>query len=127
MNNRQQTPLEKLLADKARLQEECKAQETKLNETLCYFQENAGSLLISGLSSLLFPPNKSTNKTKETNQSVSKDAIPPVSFGLSDYISIAKGLLPVAWEIIQPIMLSWGIKKARKMITSLFRSKKSEI
>lgn len=52
MNNRQ-TPLEKLISDKERIQRQCKRQEQKLNEDFSYIQENAGSLLLSGLSSLL--------------------------------------------------------------------------
>ena len=68
MNNRQQTPLERLLADKIRLQEECRVQEQKLNNTLSYFQENAGSLLISGFSNLLFPTSKNKNKAKDTKR-----------------------------------------------------------
>ena len=49
MNN-QQTPLEKLISDKERIQRQCKRQEQKLNEDFSYIQENAGSLLLSGLS-----------------------------------------------------------------------------
>ena len=64
MNN-QQTPLEKLISDKERIQRQCKRQEQKLNEDFSYIQENAGSLLLSGLSSLLFPSNKSTTKTND--------------------------------------------------------------
>lgn len=44
MNN-QQTPLEKLISDKERIQRQCKRQEQKLNEDFSYIQENAGSLL----------------------------------------------------------------------------------
>ena len=127
MNNRQQTPLEKLLADKIRLQEECRVQEQKLNNTLSYFQENAGSLLISGFSNLLFPTSKNKNKakdTKEITQKESKIAGQSVSLNLNDYLSIAKSLLPVAWEIAQPIIINWGIRKTKKMITSIFQRKK---
>ena len=42
MNNRQ-TPLEKLISDKERIQRQCKRQEQKLNEDFSYIQENAGS------------------------------------------------------------------------------------
>lgn len=127
MNNRQQTPLEKLLADKVRLQEECRVQEKKLNGTLSYFQENAGSLLISGFSNLLFPTNKNKNKTKDTKETTESDAKiagQSASLNLNDYLSIAKSLIPVAWEIAQPIIINWGIRKTRKMITSLFQRKK---
>ena len=39
MNNRQ-TPLEKLISDKERIQRQCKRQEQKLNEDFSYIQEN---------------------------------------------------------------------------------------
>ena len=44
-NKQQQTPLEKLISDRQRLQEQCAVQEQKLNEHFTYIQENAGSLL----------------------------------------------------------------------------------
>ena len=77
MNN-QQTPLEKLISDKERIQRQCKRQEQKLNEDFSYIQENAGSLLLSGLSSLLFPSNKSTTKTNDKNTA-------PVTAGCAKY------------------------------------------
>ena len=55
------TPLEKLQANKQRLQTACDEQEKKINATFSYIQENAGSLLLSGVSSLLFP-SKPSNK-----------------------------------------------------------------
>ena len=61
MNHPQQTPLEKLLADKQRIQQACLEQENKINKTFTYIQENAGSLLLSGLSSLLFPAKPESN------------------------------------------------------------------
>lgn len=45
MNNRQ-TPLEKLISDKERIQRQCKRQEQKLNEDFSYIQENAGSFIV---------------------------------------------------------------------------------
>lgn len=50
--NKQQTPLEKLISDKNRLQERC-TQEQKLNADFTYIQENAASLLVSGFSALV--------------------------------------------------------------------------
>ena len=90
MNN-QQTPLEKLISDKERIQRQCKRQEQKLNEDFSYIQENAGSLLLSGLSSLLFPSNKSTTKTNDKNTAPVTAGQPSIALGISDYLSIAKG------------------------------------
>ena len=92
MNN-QQTPLEKLISDKERIQRQCKRQEQKLNEDFSYIQENAGSLLLSGLSSLLFPSNKSTTKTNDKNTAPVTAGQPSIALGISDYLSIAKGMI----------------------------------
>ena len=80
MNN-QQTPLEKLISDKERIQRQCKRQEQKLNEDFSYIQENAGSLLLSGLSSLLFPSNKSTTKTNDKNTAPVTAGQPSIALG----------------------------------------------
>lgn len=126
MNHPQQTPLEKLLADKQRIQQACLEQENKINKTFTYIQENAGSLLLSGLSSLLFPAKP--DKKGETAQGIVASATPATTspLGLSDYLSVGKALVPLAWEIIQPLVVSWGIRTIRKKITNLFSpSKKS--
>lgn len=125
----QQTPLEILQAEKVSLEKACQIQEQKINESFSYLQKNAGSVLLSGLSSLLFPGSKSSKgKTNETASSAETkpqpSATPSVSIGLSDYLLIAKNLMPVAWEIAQPFVMSWGIKKAKQMLARLFSSKK---
>ena len=117
MNNRQ-TPLEKLISDKERIQRQCKRQEQKLNEDFSYIQENAGSLLLSGLSSLLFPSNKSTTKTNDKNTAPVTAGQPSIALGISDYLSIAKGMIP------QPFIMTWGIKKAKKWFSNLLFKKK---
>ncbi len=128
MSDNRQTPLEKLISDKKRVTEQSKRQEQKLNEDFSYIQENAGSLLLSGLSSLLFP---STRTSKKADKISDKNATPtqagtqPATFGLSDYFSIAKGLMPIAWDIAQPLVMTWGIKKLRKwFLEFLFKKKK---
>jgi len=118
MNNRQ-TPLEKLISDKERIQRQCKRQEQKLNEDFSYIQENAGSLLLSGLSSLLFPSNKSTTKTNDKNTAPVTAGQPSIALGISDYLSIAKGMIPIAWDLAQPFIMTWGIKKAKKWFSNL--------
>lgn len=85
MNNRQ-TPLEKLISDKERIQRQCKRQEQKLNEDFSYIQENAGSLLLSGLSSLLFPSNKSTTKTNDKNTAPVTAGQPSIALDLRLFI-----------------------------------------
>ena len=124
MNN-PQTPLEKLISDKQKVLAQCKLQEQKLNEDFSYIQENAGSLLISGLSSILFPGSKHAEKGKGSDKTVSATAEAPAVLSISDYFSIAKGMIPLAWEVIQPIIMTWGINKAKNwFINHLFKKKK---
>lgn len=124
MNN-PQTPLEKLISDKQRVQEECRLKEQKLNNEFAYIQENAGSLLISGVSALLFPGTKTKNKPADTRQPAIATDTSSVSLGLTDYLSVAQGLLPLAWDMVRPFLVTWGIRKAQTWITGkLFRKKK---
>lgn len=95
-----------------------------MNEDFSYIQENAGSLLLSGLSSLLFPGNKPTTKTDDKNTVPVAAGQPPIALGFSDYLSIAKGMIPIAWDIAQPLIMTWGIRKARKWFSNLLFKKK---
>lgn len=127
MTSNQQTPLEKLQMEKLRLTKACETQEHKLNEHFTYIQENAGSLLLSGLSSILFSssPNKGKGKSQDSSATDNKESVAtPINIGIGDYFSIAKGLAPLLWDIAQPIVASWGIKQVRKWITNkLFKKK----
>lgn len=123
MNN-QQTPLEKLISDKERIRRQCKQQEQKLSDSFSYIHENAGSLLLSGLSSLLFPGSKSTTKENENKIVPKADGHPSIALGISDFLSIAKGLVPIAWDFALPFITTWGFKKAKKWLSNLFFKKK---
>ena len=115
MNNPQPTPLEKLISDRRRIQQECTIQE----------QENAGTLLLSGVSALLFPNTKTKSKGTESNQPVHTSEVPSMSLGFADYLSVAQGLLPVAWDVARPLLTAWGIQKVQAwIIKKLFKKKK---
>lgn len=128
-SNPQKSPLEKLLIEKQRIETACKEKEEKLNETFSYMQANAGTLLLSAFSSVLFPTKK---KSKEEDK---KEGGKSINFSeetskmqLSDYFSIGKSLLPIAWEVVQPIMVGWGIKLIRKKLTRLlFHEDKAKV
>ena len=110
------TPLERLLHEKQRVTEECELRKIKLNADCAYIQANAGSLLLSGLSALLFPGgNKKQAAKSSANQTAA--AAPVMPWGWGD-------LLAVAWEVAQPIIMTWGIKKVRKWFSRLLFSKK---
>lgn len=120
--NKPLTPLEKLISDKARIRRECAIQEQMLSDDFSYIQENAGNLLISGFTTLLFPNSKS-KKTESTEAVASPMQVLP-SLGISDYLNMAQGVLPLAWDVAKPFLLTWGIKKAQRWITHLFTKKK---
>ena len=84
MTSNQQTPLEKLQMEKLRLTKACETQEHKLNEHFAYIQENAGSLLLSGLSSILFSssPNKGKGKSQDSSATDNKESVAtPINIG----------------------------------------------
>ena len=122
IQNKPLTPLEKLISDKERIRKQCVIQEQKLNDDFSYIQENAGSLLISGFTTLLFPNSKS--KKTESTETATTASQPVTPIGFSDYLSIAQGLLPVAWDVIRPFLLTWGIRKAQSWFTNLLFKKK---
>ena len=122
--NKLQTPLEKLISDKEHIRKQCVIQEQKLNDDLFYIQENAGSLLISGFTTLLFP-NTKTKKTESTDPSASatSPAQAAIPIGFSDYLSIAQGLLPLL-GCSKTTLAYLGIRKAQKCYRPLFKKKK---
>ena len=125
MNNPQPTPLEKLISDRRRIQQECAMQEQQLNADFSYIQENAGSLLLSGVSALLFPKTKSKTNETEHKQPTQVPEVPSVSLNFADYLSVAQGLLPVAWDVARPLLTAWGIQKVQTwIIKKLFKKKK---
>ena len=122
IQNKPLTPLEKLISDKERIRKQCVIQEQKLNDDFSYIQENAGSLLISGFTTLLFTNTKS--KKTESTETATTASQPVTPIGFSDYLSIAQGLLPVAWDVVRPFLLTWGIRKAQSWFTNLLFKKK---
>ena len=123
------TPIEQLISDKIDLEKRCRTQEKKLNNDFTYIQNNATSLLLSGVSTLFFPSPKTTKNAtgKQTviSSGAESDNTTKSPLSVSDYFTIAKSLLPVAWEIVQPMIIAWGVKKAKLYILGLFTSKKS--
>ena len=131
-NNKPLTPIEKLLADKIDIERKCRIQEKKLNDDFAYIQDNSTSLILSGVSTLLFPSKNTTKKSalqtsadgQQSSSTINGTAVKSPQISISDYLIIAKGMLPVAWEILQPIIIAWGIKKAKSMIAGFFSGNK---
>lgn len=126
MNPQQQTPFEKLLADKQRLRQSCSEHEKRIGASVAYIQENVGTLLLSGMSSLLFPAKPGNKTAKATKTATPAKPTESTPLGMSDILSMGKALLPVAWDVIQPIIISWSIRTLKKKVAGLFRSGKKK-
>ena len=123
--SKQQTALEKLISDRQQIQAKCAIQKQKLNEDFSYIHENLGSLFLSGVSSLLFSSSKEKKNETETNQPKQTSRVSTVSLGLSDYVSVAQSLLPMAWDIARPLLTAWGVRKIQTwVIKKLFTKKR---
>ena len=119
------TPLERLLHEKRRVTEACELRKIKLNADCAYIQAHAGSLLLSGLSSLLFPGgDKKQRPAQASGDRTATAAATSLPLGWGDFLSIGKSLLPIAWEVAQPLIMTWGIKKVRKWFSHLLFHKK---
>ena len=71
----------------------------------------------------LIPDTK--NKETEENRSAQASETPFLSLGFADYLSVAQGLMPVAWNVVRPMLTAWGIQKAQRwIIKKLFGKKK---
>ena len=129
IRNKPLTPIEKLHAEKIAIEEKCRMQEKKLDDDFVYIKDNAASLILSGISTLLFPPKNTTTKAGQqlalSAETAEHNRPKSPALSIADYFTITKSLLPVAWEIIQPIIIAWGIQKAKSMIVGLFTEKKS--
>jgi len=128
IRNKPLTPIEKLHAEKNGIEEKCRIQEKKLDDDFVYIKDNASSLILSGISTLLFPPK---NTTKENGQQLAPSAetagrnmSKSPALTLADYIAITKSMLPVVWGVLQPIIITWGIRKAKSVLSGLFSGKR---
>ena len=135
-----QTPLNKLQAEKRELEALCKKQEERLAVHARYLQDNAGSLLLSGVSALLSStgtPKAEKAESAPRPQSFAKrpaaaPAAPGLPMGLSTLlkvpkmVSIGAGWMPLAWEVAQPLLITWSIKRVKRIIGGAFTRKKKK-
>ena len=119
------TPIEQLLAEKTDVQNKCRMREKNLNENFDYIRDNTAGFILSGLSSLLFPSRGAKTKPHEQAVAVIENKQSPenalVSF--DNMMIVAKSLVPLAWTVIQPLLVRWAIKKAKSMLLGLFSKK----
>jgi hypothetical protein len=122
-----QNQLDKLLSRKALISRKIDIQEKKLGEEFLYVQKNAPRLMVSGLTSLIFPSDKPLIKQKKlagTDEINKWNNDKPLKF--SDYVSIGKSLVPLTWEIVQPFVLAWGINTTKNILSKIFTKNKKK-
>ena len=117
------TPTERLISNKNRIKFECKVHEERLNENLQYLQKNSGKLIISGVTSAVFPGLKSSGKQMSRPSSLPSTLTDLALGGVSTYLTAGKGILPLAVNLAKPLLLTWGIKGAKKLLKSIFTRK----
>lgn len=124
--HQQLTPLEKLRADKQRVEAACQMQTAKLNADFTYIHQHAHSLLLAGLTSLLFPDNKQRTAHKKSNSSATQvTQATSTPWHVSDYFTILQSLTPIVWDVAQPLIVNWGIRKMKGWVVQLFTRKRS--
>lgn len=113
MNNKTTAPLARLTAERSRIRRQCRQQEQELDQDWEYIQQHAGSLLLSGLASVLLSGFGSKEKEEEDTQEGRKSSPNPFS-GI-------EAMLPVIWEIAKPLLISWGMSKIRTWIQNFMQ------
>ncbi|MCC8153158.1 MAG: hypothetical protein LIP01_02425 [Tannerellaceae bacterium] len=89
---------------KREIKRQSKIYEEKIAADFDYVQEHAGSFLMSGVSSLIFPKHKKGNSEKKSHSGSTGDSF--------NFMSLAKSMLvPTAIAVVQPLLLSWGLGK----------------
>ena len=119
-NNQTQTPLERLIADKNRVKQLCEEKGRDINDDIFYVQANAGTLLLSSLSSMLFP----SSVGKKVASSGTIEGSDNTQISLMEMLPLAKTLFPIAWDVAKPILISWGVKRISNLVVNVLFKKK---
>ena len=107
------TPIQILTCEKQKLMKQCDQQEQLIGEHITYIQQNAGSLIIKGVNSIMFP--------KNTPQKQSSSSLHNEDNGLNGYLDQIKGYVPMLWGVVRPILISWGMNKFRRSLITLLK------
>lgn len=116
-NNNLETPLQRLRLEKRKLKSLYEEDERKLSEDWQYLTDNIGVLVfnsvVKGVKDTVFPSLLKTNKPTSP--------LGKLEGGFA-FLNILNSSLPLIWDIAQPILFKFAIKK----IKSLFKSKRNE-
>lgn len=111
-SNRKLTPIQVLTYEKQKLMKQCEQHEQLIGAHLNYIHQHAGSLIIQGVKSILFPstlPNKSSASHHNVDSC------------LDGYLAQVKSCMPILWEVVRPVLISWGMTKFRQHLNMLLR------
>ena len=123
--NKAPTPIERLIADKHDLEAQCSIRKKKLYADFEFIRDNSFSILLSGLSTILSSYLRSRKKSKEQTLALAKGNQPrPLSS--SNWMTVVHALTPLVWNIVKPLIVRWGINKAKAFLVSLFTDKKDD-
>lgn len=116
-NKKTPTPLEKLQADKLCARIRCREAEQRLNENVLQIQNNSGKIILSGISTLLFPGTK-TEKAEDDSATTGSllPALAKTKPSFDDILNIGATILPHLWGIAKPVLITWGIGKAQSLL-----------
>lgn len=119
-SNKQLMTLEDLKKEKIRVQNQFRRQELEISKDIAFIQDNSGKIVLNTVKSAIFPA------TQERREEPSKDGLLQTisAVGTPGLLTIAKGAAPVLKEILLPFVITWGIKKAPKLLLHAFRKKK---
>ncbi|MDR2774915.1 MAG: hypothetical protein LBC19_09285 [Tannerella sp.] len=122
------SPVEQLFADKRNIEAQCRKKEKKLGDDFACLRDNAAGVFLSVVSSLLLPPGKSGKKTgAATTGSYKRNGLKiPAAAAAPAYYAVIRSLIPTAWNIIRPMLITWGINKAKSLIYELFAGNKKK-
>lgn len=107
MNNRPQqiTPLQQLIADKRSLRRRLREEEQELDEDWQLVRDNAGRLILTGLSRLFFPRRKNTSSA--SSQENRAGFWQNITDNLPYYLNMTREGLSIAWLFIKPLYKRW--------------------
>lgn len=116
----EQTPLQALHARKRQLRFDARIQEDRIGANIKYVQDNGCKLIFHSFTSAIFPGKSTTHNDSSKPSSRSLGITDLAMGGVSSVMKGNKGILPIAWGIAQPFILTWGIKGIKR----LFKKKK---
>jgi len=119
-----QTPIERLISNKSRIKFESKVRENRMNDNFQYLQKNSGKLIVSGVTSAIFPGSKSSETRMSKPSSLPSTLADIALGGVSTYLTAGKGIIPMVFNVAKPLLITWGIKGAKKLLKNIFKRKK---